>query len=421
MTEKQATWRDWWKNARFRRGVYVGVVLLGIGGWYGLKPAPLVETVHARVRDVVELVIASGRIRSKEVSSLGPEITGVVDKLLVEEGDTVKRNQKLAELSNTDLYYRIQQSQLGVKTAERQLTQVRRGPTADDIAQAKAELELAKSRLRQANREKKQHEQLFRSNTVSQADYDRMVSNAEQARASMLSAKARLERLIKSPLIEDVAVAQARLREARAAWRTLLEQSKKRYLLSPFEGVIVERKAAVGQVIPAGAPLFVLASHRDVEIFAETDENNLSKLQVGQTAIVVAGAYKTRSFEAVLDKISPMIDHQRGVVGLRFNAVKLPPYALLNMSVDVNIRVQEWKQALSLPLESVVKIDGKDYVMVINKNRIQRKFIQIRGKNADWVVCQGIEPKDVVVLHGNRYREGQKVRTRPSSRSLLRR
>ncbi len=71
---------------------------------------------------------------------------------------------------------------------------------------------------------------------------------------------------------EDIAVAKSRWREAQAALRTSLDQFKKRTLVAPFGGIIVSKRVAVEQMVAPGAPLFVLASLKEVEIFVETDE-----------------------------------------------------------------------------------------------------------------------------------------------------
>ncbi|TNE44703.1 MAG: efflux RND transporter periplasmic adaptor subunit [Deltaproteobacteria bacterium] len=402
-----------WRKPWVRRGGFALLAVFLFVGWRMMRPAPKVQVVQPAFRNVVELVIASGRIRSKEMSSLGAEISGVVERMWVDEGDKVKKGQKLARLSKTDVVYRIQQSRLSVRTAQRQLQQVRRGPLAADISQARADIALARSRRIQATQELTRAKRLLKSNTISKAEYDRAVSTLVQARASERSARARLQRLRTSPRPEDVSVARARVQEARAALRTLLDQANKREIVAPFNGVIVQRPVSVGQVINPGTPLFVLANTEHVEIYAEVDENKLSKLRTGQTAIVIAGAYKKRSFLAKLTQISPMVDYQRGLVGLRFTPQKLPSYALLNMSVDVNIQTQEWKNSLSLPIQTLVKRDGKDYVMVVKKKRTALQPIKIRGKNSDWLVCEGV-PKDAkVVVDGNRWEPGTKVRTKP--------
>lgn len=402
--------KGWWSHTFVKYGVWGLLVVGALYLFMSQKPGPKVNIVSPTKRDVVELVIATGRIRSKETSTISAEITGTVSHIYVDEGAEVKKGQKLVRLVQSDLAHRVKQARLGVKTAKRLLDQARQKPLPADIAVARANVSLALSRLNQIRRELKRGRKLFRSKGISQAELDKLISGGEQAKANLQVARANVQKLLSYPRAPDVAVVEARYFEAQSALALLLSQAAKRIIRAPFSGIIITKRLAVGQVVAPGTPLFVMSSTERVEVFAETDENNLPKLQVGQSAIVVASAYKKQSFKAMLKQIGPSVDSQRGVVGLRLEMKKLPSFALLNMTVDINVEVASWKDAISIPADTLVKREGKNYVMVLNGSRLKLQPITLRGRNSDWLVCQKLPLTAKVVRRGHQMKAGTKVR-----------
>ena len=409
-----------WSQTWFRRVALFVVLLFVVSGVMWMRPSPAAEVVQAQRRKVVELVIATGKLRSYEQTALSAEISGVVEKLLVNEGDRVKKGQKLARLNNSTLYYQMRQSRSAVRVAKSQLKRVSRKPLPAEIDGAKANLRLARSRTRQAYRAYLRALQLYRSKTLAREGLDTRKSTWEQARAQEKAQAASLARLKNMPRSEDILVAQAQLQQARNAYNLTLSQANKRWIVAPYDGVIVSRKVSVGQNTTPQTPLFVIADDKKLEIYAETDENNISRLETGQKALIVATAFKRAPFEAVLKTISPLIDSKRGVVGLRLRPLSLPKRALLNMTVDINIRVATWKHALSLP-RTTLHTDGvAPSVLILKDGVATRTAVSLLGSNANWLVLKSFPEKARVIRFGRRYKTGQSLRIKRRPRWLKR-
>ncbi len=394
--------------------------LLIIATLYRLKPPPKATYVTPSKKDVIEVVLATGKLQARQQAILSAEIQGVVSKLLVDEGDRVKQGQKLLYISSSDTYYRTVQARVRVATAHKRLSQVKRGPSVADVSRAKADLSLARSKYQEARRLLKRTKLLYKKESTSRAELDKAQSLVEQSSASERSARARLKRLIEPPRKEDIAVAKAQIEEARAALRTILGQARKRWVRAPFSGVIVRKQTTVGRLVNPGTPLLHIASFKGAEVYAETDENNLPKLKPGQKSTVIATAYKNKPFSAKLTRISPMIDSQRGVVGLRFKPEKLPSFMRLEMTVDVNIEVAHWKGAINIPVETLFRRGGAEYVVLAKNGYAVRKRVDVVGKNADRAVIKGISMEDKILLRGYQYSPGQAIRARPQRKKKRR-
>jgi RND family efflux transporter MFP subunit len=237
----------------------VSIVLVIVAVRFAM-PAPKVEVVRPASRDVVEVVVATGRVRALLQSEVGSETGGVVEEVLVREGDRVQAGQVVARLQRDELLEQLNAARAAVETAARELQQVSRGSLPEEIARARAELEQAEQvgrarleaavqRLRQleaggraeeigraqaavadAEARRKQAEvdlrrtrQLFEAGALSLADVEKAETALESARAAEDTTRAQLA-LAKQPArSEEIKAAQAEVQSARAS----LEQSVK--------------------------------------------------------------------------------------------------------------------------------------------------------------------------------------------------
>jgi RND family efflux transporter MFP subunit len=237
----------------------VSIVLVIVAVRFAM-PAPKVEVVRPASRDVVEVVVATGRVRALLQSEVGSETGGVVEEVLVREGDRVQAGQVVARLQRDELLEQLNAARAAVETATRELQQVSRGSLPEEIARARAELEQAEQvgrarleaavqRLRQleaggraeeiaraqaavadAEARRKQAEvdlsrtrQLFEAGALSLADVEKAETALESARAAEDTTRAQLALAKKPARSEEIKAAQAEVQSARAS----LEQSVK--------------------------------------------------------------------------------------------------------------------------------------------------------------------------------------------------
>ncbi len=396
-----------------RTTILLAVGLVGaIAGWRFLSAPVGVRVVRPERREVVELVIASGRLRAVRQSDLGPEAAANVDRVLVEEGDKVRAGQELITLNRADTERQLEQAALALKTAQLELARVRSGPLAEEIERSRADLSRMRAARELAERDYDRASQLRDRNVLARAEWERARSSLDQARAAEESADKSLQALLRQPRIEDIQVAEARVREAEAAVLLGQEQLRKRTIRSPADGLIVKRQVEPGQSVVPGNALLTLARMDRTEIYVETDENNLRKLKVGQTATIIAPAYQDSPFNARLVQIGPEVDHRRGVVGLRLQPGDLPDYARPDMTMDANIEVARFPDALSLPLSTVFEQDGAAWVLEVRAERAERRPVTILGRGAEWVAVGGLDAGSLVVARAADAKPGQAVRPR---------
>lgn len=388
------------------------VLIAAAAGWRFLQSSTDIQVVRPQKREVAELVIASGRLRAIRQSDLGAEVAGIVDTVMAVEGDRVHRGQVLITLREADAQRQSEQARLALDTARRTLEQVKRGSLPEEISRAQSDLERQKSARELAEKDFERSSTLQQKGVLAKSEADRYRSTLDQARAAEQSAFQSLQILMRQPLIEDLQVAEARVREAEASVRLWDEQLQKRTILSPADGLIVKRQVEPGQSVVPGNLLLTLALMDRMEIYVETDENNLRKLRVGQKALVVAPAYQDQSLKATLTQIGPEIDNKRGVIGLRLLPESLPAWVQPDMTMDANIEVARFHDAMSVPITALLEQEGDSFVMEVRGGRAQRRPVRVLGRNAEWVALEGVDPGALVVVQATEVQPNQSVRAK---------
>jgi HlyD family secretion protein len=349
-----------------------------------LSGATPVETVAVDRREVVELYVASGQLRARHTSDIGPEVGGVVDTLPVDAGERVERGDVLAELRPSDAKIAIDKAKAQVRTLEDELRQVKSGPTESEIAAAKARVDGARSSLAQAEREFRRGKRLHEQGLITDAELEQKRTAVEQAESQLASARAELERLRELPRPERVSVARSRLRQARLELEEAQTNLDKTTLRAPFDGLVLDVEADPGERVNAGETIVRVADMDTTEVFAEIDEDYFGRLEQGQKATLVFPSMPEETFAATVAQIGPEIDSNRGTIGVHLDPDTLPAKAFPGLTVDVNIEVARLADTTAVPHEAVIEQDQQPYVLGITDGRATRIPVTVKARGESW-------------------------------------
>ncbi|MFB0546341.1 MAG: HlyD family secretion protein, partial [Anaerolineae bacterium] len=136
------------------------------------------------------------------------------------------------------------------------------------------------------------------------AQVDETRAEYQMAEAAVREAQAQLDLLRAGAREEQVAVAQAQVKQARAALRTLEVQLQKMSLVSPRDGWVVERTVHMGEMAVPGAALLTVADLEEVTLTVYIPEDEIGKVKVGQGVEVRVDSYPDRVFEGEVTYIA---------------------------------------------------------------------------------------------------------------------
>lgn len=236
------------------------------------EAAPRYRTEPVTVGTLVVTVSATGNLEPTNQVDVGSELSGIIERVFVDDNDRVARGQVLAQLGLARLKDAVAQSRANVAAARARVVEAQA-----TVAEARAQL----SRFRQVA-------ELSGGRVPSKSEMDTAEATMKRAEASEASARA--------------AVAQAT-----ATLQSDLTNLEKAHIRSPIDGVVLDRKVEPGQTVAATfqAPvLFTLAEDlARMELQVDVDEADVSRVEVGQQAMFTVDAWPERRFSAVITRV----------------------------------------------------------------------------------------------------------------------
>lgn len=261
--------------------IVYGLSSCGEGG--GRKILVTVDTV--RVRNIVETVSASGKIQPEVEVKISSDVSGQIVELFVKEGDSVKQGQLLL-IINPDLY-----------ESEFERVSAVVNQTKANVASAKSQLEQAKAQFIQAEANWKRNKDLYERKVISKSEWEQIDTQYEVAKSQYEAAK------------QSVTAAEFTLASAQASQKSARDNLSRTKIYSPMSGIVsklaVEKgERVVGTAQMQGTEMLRIANLREMEVVVDVNENDIVKVDLGDTAYVEVDAYLNRKFTGVVRQIA---------------------------------------------------------------------------------------------------------------------
>lgn len=215
---------------------------------------------------------------------VSPKVTGIIEKLYVDDNEHVKKGQLLVTIDDRDYKVRYEQA----KAAYEMALYKQKSAVVDKNA--------AETDLKMAQQDFDRYKNLYEKGAVSQQEYDRAKSKYDLAKANYATAQQQVFSKEKNK------VADAELKRLEAVMnQTKLELSYTKIYASE-DGKITNRSAEEGAYINAGAPLFSIVPDKRW-VVANFKETQLNKIRVGQKVKIKVDAYPSLKLMGVVDSI----------------------------------------------------------------------------------------------------------------------
>lgn len=251
------------------------IILLIIGskaGLFGKKGNfKEVETKKVALVDIIETVSATGKIQPEVEVKISSEVSGEILELPFKEGQEVNKGDLLVRI-NPDLI------QSAVNRSQASYQNVRAG------------LEQAEANLKQAKADYDRNKVLFEKGVISKADWDKAIATYETAQAN------------KSSAYYSVQSAAATVNEAKDNLTRTTIYAPMRGTISMLNVELGERVVGTQQM--AGTEIMRVANLSNMEVEVDVNENDIVKVQIGDSTIVEVDAYLKKEFKGVVTEIA---------------------------------------------------------------------------------------------------------------------
>ena len=402
-TEGSASLRRW-----IKRSLLIALVLAVAG--FLLRDLILgkpVEAYQAVRSDLVQSVVASGRIMTPQRVAVGAVITGRVERIPVQEGQSVRRGDILVVLDDRDERAAVVQARAAVAQAEAKVRQLREL----GLPAAEQSLVQAQANLTQARRQYDRAADLKARGFVSQAALDDAQRNLDVAGSQLRAAGLQVQS--NSAAGSEFAVAQTALAQARASLGVAQAKLDDTVIRAPVDGILIARAVEPGNVVQPGKELMALAPAGETQVVVQIDEKNLAQMRVGQKALGSADAFPRERFAAELVYINPGIDALRGAVEVKLRVPDPPEYFRQDMTVSVDIEVARSAGTVVVPAEVVREANSaQPWVLAVDGGRATRRAVKLGLKgDGRMEVLEGVAPGDHLISAAQpAVKIGQRVR-----------
>lgn len=399
-----------------RIALIIGVAVLVAVLWRQLRRPDPPETPAGRVQrgNVVQLLTTNGKVEALENFEVHARAPVLVTRVLVPEGDRVRRGQSLAEVDNTTAREALDRAraQLEIARADRKL--VDRGGTAAELAQLGSAIAHARLEKESAQREIASLERLVERGAAPRADLQEQRLKLVKAEAD-LAALERKRTSLMGP--EDRERVLARIREAETAVSQAESALRLTQVRAPGDGIVYFLDLRPGGFYEAGALVARVGKLDKVRVRLLVDEPELGPVEVGQPVRITWDALPGVSWHGKVERLPSIVETVgTRTVGEVLCTIDTPTRRLLpNVTVNVEIRTGVAENVLTIPREAVVRQGEQTLVLAVDPNGvIVRQPVRLGIHDMGRVeVKEGLSENQVVVLPGERtFSPGEKVRPR---------
>ncbi len=245
----------------------------------------------------------SGNIEANEVD-VGFKISGRIVSRSFEEGQWVERGQVLAKLDDEDLRNRLDVARATLSSAQARLSKLLAGSRPEEIRQAEATMNQAKSDLDNKEAHYERLKPLFERGVVPKDTLDTAESAFKMASAAFQSAREAYLLVKEGPRKEDIEDAKAQVEQARATVKLDETQLSYTTLYAPISGVVLVRSGEIGEVVNPGTSILTMADIENVWLRAYIPETDLSKVKWDQEVMVTTDLLPKKTFKGRISFIS---------------------------------------------------------------------------------------------------------------------
>lgn len=341
-----------------------------------------VSTEKVQRRTIIESVNASGKIYPELEVKISPDISGEVVELNVEEGDSVKRGQVLARIY-ADIYA-LQRDEAASRVSQSQAT----------VGNSSAALESLRATLEQAQQNYDRNKKLFDDKVISKSEFETYETSLRSAKANYTAAQ------------QNIKALQAGVQSAQTGLSSANKNLGRTTLVAPMNGVISSLSVKKGERVAGnsfniGTEMMRVADMAVLELRVDVGENDIPKVNIGDSADVEVDAYNNRKFKGIVTQIASSTkggsltsqvsnDVTNYEVRIRLNPEsykdlvdpvrpkKFPFRPGMNASADIKTRRID--NVLSVPITSVnARVKGSDKTAEDKKKEDEKR----KGKNAN--------------------------------------
>ena len=288
-----------------------------------------------------------GKIERDEIAVVG-KLAGRIDKILVNEGDFVKKGDTLAILDIPEVDAKKVQAQGAVKSAEAQYEMSVHGATSNQLKQLNAKKAALNEQYQFAKKSLNRLEAMVKDSLVPQQQYDEVFAKYQGAQAQLIAVDAEIADVKNGVRLEQQIMALGQKDRALGALQEVAVAEKERYIIAPQDMKIDAVTLKLGELALPGYTLFKGSLPETTYFRFTVPESSISAYEIG-TAVSVHVPYKKVDIAGTIQNVKQ--------IGAYANiATAYPDYDIQDPLYEVTVRPTQMQDAKDLLAKSTVTI-----------------------------------------------------------------
>lgn len=386
--------RRWWVT-----GIAILAAVVVLAAFVSRRDDSIaVRTAVVAEGSIRSLVSTNGKIEPLNNFEAHAPVATSVQRVLVKEGDAVKKGQLLVVLDDAEARAQAARAQTLLKAAQADLSATERGGSQEEMLSLDSQLVKARADRDTAQRNLDALKKLEGEGAATAGEVREAESTLATAEAQLTFLK---QKQTKRYSNADLAHVEARRLEADATYEAAQDVLSKSNVRAPFDGIVYSLPAKQGGFVAAGDLLLQVADLRKVLVRAFVDEPDVGRLTPGDPIEVTWDAVPGRVWHATVTAVPSTVKlHGTRNVGETTSIIDNKDLKLLpNINVGVTIVVAQHDHVLVVPREAVRMDDSKPYVLEVSGHELKRRDVETSLSSLTQVeIKSGLSVNDMVAI-----------------------
>jgi len=381
------------------------ILIIALGAFYFYQRSTPKEVNFTKVEQVnyFEKILTSGTVLLEGLTEVKTEVSGKIVDVYVDEGDTFKKGQALLKFDNTDVNLDLKQAEASYTLAQSRYDEIV-NTTCPTSREQYHQATLSEDELQ---KKAEKYQTLYDQKAISLEKLEEVKHQLELQQSNTLIQKKFMESCAEGGAKRETA--QAEMKAAQARIDLLKNNLKKHTILSPLDGIILQKYKSPGEYAMIGEGLFTIAKQDSKYVEIELDERNLPRIILNQTVSISTEFAPENKIQGYIDYIAYSVDPDKGTVKIHVKLIEDEDFLIKNLTVRCEIISKEYPNSLVIPQMFVFQENDDYFVFYYRDNLVQKKKIKIDNPNAQEIrIIEGILPNEII-LEPEGLKTGMKV------------
>jgi len=368
----------------------------GVRSFMGKTENTIAETVPNKVyvkatvaESVIEQAIISYKasLEASEEGIVSGKVSGKVVQVMFENGQYVTQGDPLIKLDDQEIRNNIASSQAQLKASESQLV-------SSQIGLQKMQLTVENA-VSTYNRTK----ELFDGGAISKVELESAETTLNNAKIDLETEKANIE------------TAKANLTTAQIDLNNLTDSLANTTITAPITGILDEKSVSLGQYANMGVVLAKVKAISPIYAVIEVDQNDMSSLQVGESAKVTVGSNEVKDYDGIIKTLEASANTTSRVFKCKVEVANLDLALKPGIYAKVDIVSDQTSEVIAVTTDALSGNPGNYSVFVIDQGFARKRIVNIGQISKGLVeIKDGVKNGDsVIITNVNTLQDGDAV------------